>query len=97
MENIVNTMLNVYPSMTFKIESYSDSRGPAAYNYKLSQERASATYKYLVNQGVNPARIIDSKGYGEEKLTNGCDSTSKCSEEQHQSNRRTQFIVVKMK
>ena len=96
LDNIVNTMLNVYQGMTIKIESYSDSRGPAAYNHKLSQERASATYKYLVNKGINPARIIDSKGYGEENLINDCDSTSKCTEAQHQANRRTQFIVVKM-
>ena len=97
LNSIVNTMLNVYPNMTIRMESYSDSRGPAAYNYKLSQERASITYKYLVDKGVTPARIIDYIGHGEEKLTNDCNSTSKCSEEQHQSNRRTQFIIVKMK
>ncbi len=97
LDNIVNIMLNLHPNMTIKIESYSDSRGPSSYNYKLSQERANATHKYLVNKGVNSARIIDYKGYGEEKLTNGCNSTSKCSEAQHQSNRRTQFVVVKMK
>ena len=83
--------------MTIEIESYSDSRGPADYNYKLSQERANETYKYLVEKGVNSARIVDYIGYGEERLTNDCNSTSKCSEEQHQSNRRTQFIIVKMK
>ena len=97
LDSMVNTMLNIHPNMTIRIESYSDSRGPANYNYKLSQDRANATYKYLVNKGVNPDRIIDYKGYGEEKLTNGCDSTTKCTEAQHQKNRRTQFIVVKMK
>ena len=97
LDSIVNTMLNVYPNMTIEIESYSDSRGPADYNYKLSQERANETYKYLVEKGVNSARIVDYIGYGEERLTNDCNSTSKCSEEQHQSNRRTQFIIVKMK
>ena len=97
LDNMVNTMLNIHSNMTIRIESYSDSRGPANYNYKLSQDRANATYKYLVNKGVNPDRIIDYKGYGEEKLTNGCDSTTKCTEAQHQKNRRTQFIVVKMK
>jgi len=97
LDSIVNTMLNVYPNMTIKIESYSDSRGPATYNHKLSVERANSAYNYLVHNGVDTARILDYKGYGEEKLTNGCNSTSKCSEEQHQSNRRTQFIVVQMK
>ncbi|WP_396600965.1 OmpA family protein [Algibacter sp. R77976] len=96
LENIVNTMINVYPEMAIKIESFSDSRGSAIYNVMLSQKRATATYNYLVKKGVNPSRILDYKGYGEEKLTNGCDSNSKCSEEQHQSNRRTEFIVIKM-
>lgn len=97
LDNLVNSMLNLYPDMTIRIESYSDSRGSAKYNYKLSQKRARSTFEYLVSKGVNPARIIDYRGYGEENLTNGCDSTSKCSEDQHQSNRRTEFVVVKMK
>ena len=97
LDHIVNSMLNLYPNMTIKIESYSDSRGPAAYNKILSQKRANATYKYLVNKTINPKRIIDYKGYGEENLTNSCDSNTKCSEAQHQLNRRTQFVVVKMK
>ncbi|WP_298500421.1 OmpA family protein [uncultured Algibacter sp.] len=97
LDNIVNSMLNVYPEMVIKIESFSDSRGPANYNYKLSQKRATATYNYLINKGVNPNRIIDYKGYGENKLTNGCNSASKCTEAQHQSNRRTEFVIVKIK
>lgn len=97
LDSIVNTMLNEYPNMTIKIESYSDSRGPVTYNHKLSVKRANAAYNYLVNNGVDPVRIIDYKGYGEDNLTNGCDSSSKCTEDQHQSNRRSQFIVVKMK
>ncbi|MDG1728661.1 MAG: OmpA family protein [Algibacter sp.] len=97
LDKMVDIMLNIYPYMIIKIESYSDSRGSANYNYKLSQERANATYQYLVNKGVSPARILDYKGYGEEKLTNGCDSSSKCTEAQHQSNRRTNFIIVKQK
>ena len=97
LDGILNTMLNTYPNMTIKIESYSDSRGPAAYNHKLSVKRANSAFNYLVKNGVNPARIIDYKGYGEENLTNDCDSSSRCTEDQHQSNRRTQFIVVSMK
>lgn len=97
LDSLLNTMLNVYPNMIINIESYTDSRGPADYNHKLSVMRAISAFNYLVNNGVNPARITNYKGYGEEKLTNGCDSTSKCSEAQHQSNRRTNFVVVKLK
>ncbi len=96
LDSIVNIMLTLHPTMTIKIESYSDSRGPVNYNYKLSQERANNAYKYLVNKGVKPYRILSYKGYGEEKLTNNCGNTSKCTETQHQLNRRTQFVIVKM-
>jgi len=97
LDGIVNTMVNLNPDMVIKIESYSDARGSADYNYQLSQKRANRTYNYFINKGVNPSRIIDYKGYGEERLLNDCDSSARCSEDQHQSNRRTQFIVIKMK
>lgn len=96
LNSLINVMQNLYPNMTIIIESYSDSRGSADYNYKLSQKRSSATYNYLVNKGINPDRIIDYKGYGEEKLTNSCDNNSKCTEDQHQLNRRTEFVIVKI-
>ncbi len=96
LDRIVNLMMNTYPSMVIKIESHTDSRGSSEYNNKLSLDRANATYKYLVDKGVDPARITEYKGYGEQKLANDCDNTINCTEEQHQANRRTQFIVVKM-
>ncbi len=96
LDRIVNLMMNKYPNMVIKIESHTDSRGPDEYNDILSVERANATYKYLVSKGVDPNRITEYKGYGERKLTNECDGTVNCKEEEHQANRRTQFIVVKM-
>ena len=97
LDRIVNLMMNVYPNMVIKIESHTDSRGTSTYNDMLSQERAKATYEYLVKNGVDPSRITEYKGYGEQKLANECDGTVNCTESQHQLNRRTQFIVVKMK
>lgn len=96
LDRIVNLMVNEYPNMVIKIESHTDSRGPASYNNILSEERAKATYEYLINNGVDAVRIESYKGYGEQKLTNICDDTASCTEDEHQSNRRTQFIVVKM-
>ncbi|MEP3839202.1 MAG: OmpA family protein [Algibacter sp.] len=96
LDNIINTMVNIYPNMTIAIESYSDARGPETYNDKLSQKRATTTYEYLVSKGVNPIRITSYKGFGEENLLNNCYSNTKCTEDQHQQNRRTQINVVKM-
>lgn len=96
LDRIVNLMKTTYPNMIIKIESHTDSRGTSQYNDGLSEERAKATHDYLINKGVNPERITEFKGFGEKKLTNGCDGTINCTEAQHQLNRRTQFIVISM-
>jgi outer membrane protein OmpA-like peptidoglycan-associated protein len=88
-------MVNIHPEMVIKIQSFTDSRGTSSYNDKLSLKRAQATFKYLVGKGVESSRISEYKGYGEQNLTNNCDDASNCTEEQHQLNRRTQFIVIK--
>ncbi len=96
LDRIVNLMMNTYPNMVIKIESHTDSRGTHEYNDVLSKERANATYKYLIKYGVDASRITEYDGFGERKLTNDCDGSINCTEDQHQLNRRTQFIVVKM-
>ena len=53
-----------------------------------------------MNKGVGKDRIYG-KGYGEAKLINGCacegKKVSKCTEEEHGQNRRTEFKIVKIK
>ena len=96
LDKIVNLMQNVYPDMVIRIESHTDSRGTLSYNDKLSIDRANSTYEYLISKGIDPSRITEHEGFGERRLTNGCEDGAKCEEEAHQLNRRTQFIVVKM-
>lgn len=96
LDKIVSLMQNDYPEMVIRIESHTDSRGALSYNDKLSIDRANATYEYLISKGINPSRIAAHQGFGERRLTNGCEDGVKCEEEEHQMNRRTQFIVVKM-
>lgn len=96
LDKIVSLMLNDYPEMVIRIESHTDSRGALTYNDKLSIDRANSTYEYLISKGVDPARITEHQGFGERRLTNGCEDGEDCEEEAHQLNRRTQFIVVKM-
>ncbi|MGC6430324.1 MAG: OmpA family protein [Jejuia sp.] len=95
--NIVSLMKNKFPEMTIKIEAHTDSRGPSTYNDNLSERRAYATYQYLISEGIEADRIMEYKGYGERKLTNECDGTVQCTEAQHKLNRRTNFIVIKVK
>ncbi|KAA5821127.1 OmpA family protein [Algibacter amylolyticus] len=96
LNKIVSLMQNDYPEMVIRIESHTDSRGTLSYNDKLSIDRANSTYEYLISKGIDPSRITEHQGFGERKLTNGCQDGQKCEEKQHQLNRRTQFIVVKM-
>ena len=96
LDKIVSLMQKDYPEMVIRIESHTDSRGKLSYNDKLSIDRANATYEYLISNGIDPARITEHQGFGERKLTNGCEDGFNCEEADHQLNRRTQFIVVKM-
>ncbi|WP_303317523.1 OmpA family protein [Flavivirga abyssicola] len=96
LDKIVSLMQNDYPDMVIRIESHTDSRGDLTYNDKLSIDRANSTYEYLISKGIAPERITEHQGFGERRLTNGCEDGEDCEEEDHQLNRRTQFIVVKM-
>jgi peptidoglycan-associated lipoprotein len=44
--------------------SHTDSRDTEEYNYDLSQKRAQSVVQYLIEKGVEPARL-SAKGYGE--------------------------------
>lgn len=98
LDKIVKVM-NDYPTMEIELGSHTDCRGSVASNAKLSDNRAKASAAYVRARITNPARIYG-KGYGESKLKNGCACEgavkSTCSEAEHQENRRTEFIIIKM-
>ena len=89
-------VMNEYPTMVIAIESHTDSRGKRAYNKYLSDRRAKSTREYLIGKGIDPRRIQSAIGYGEERLLNGCDGSIRCTEQMHQLNRRSEFIIVSM-
>ncbi len=89
-------VMNEYPKMVIKIESHTDSRGAKAYNRYLSDKRAKASRDYIISQGIDAARIESAIGYGEDKLLNECNGSVRCTREQHELNRRSEFIIVKM-
>lgn len=81
------------PNIIIEIASHTDSRGNKADNLKLSLARAQQVVNYLQKSGIAKNRLV-SKGYGATKLVNGCAVGIKCTEEQHEQNRRTEFKVV---
>ena len=89
-------VMEEYPSMVIKIAAHTDSRGPKAYNQKLSDRRAKSTRDYLISQGIDAERIESAIGYGESQLLNECDGSVQCAGERHQLNRMAEFIIVDM-
>lgn len=104
-------LLSDNPEIKIELSSHTDSRAPDAYNLKLSQRRAKSAVSYLVQQGIDPTRLV-AKGYGESKpfritefngrdilLTenyiNSFESEEK-QEELHQLNRRTEFKILEI-
>ena len=71
-----------------EIAGHTDSVGDAAINLKLSQRRADAVLKYLVQRGVDPERM-EAKGYGETQPV--ADNNTADGRE---ANRRIEFRVI---
>ena len=91
----VVTVMNENPGMEIELGSHTDSRGGDNANRALSDKRAKSSAAYIITKGITKERI-KGKGYGESKLLNECGNSSKCIEEEHQLNRRTEFIITKM-
>jgi outer membrane protein OmpA-like peptidoglycan-associated protein len=89
----VLAVMNEYPMMKISIRSHTDSRGSAKSNEDLSDRRAKSTQEWLVKKGISADRVT-AKGYGESQLVNNCADGVSCTEEEHQANRRSEFIVV---
>ncbi len=94
LEKIIAVM-NQYPNMTIDIRSHTDSRQTHKYNELLSDRRAKSTLEFMVKNGIKRNRLT-AKGYGETQLVNNCSDDVPCSEAEHQKNRRSEFIVLKM-
>ena len=92
LDKVVNIM-NKYPELLIEGGSHTDSRGPDSYNIILSTKRAKATTAYIISKGIDKSRI-SAKGYGETQLVNHCNGSTKCTEDEHQQNRRTEFVIL---
>jgi outer membrane protein OmpA-like peptidoglycan-associated protein/tetratricopeptide (TPR) repeat protein len=91
-------IMNEYPNMKIELGAHTDCRETKAYNQILSNKRAKASVDYI-RKGITDPNRITGKGYGKTKLINSCSCDEKvkssCSEEEHQKNRRTEFIITK--
>ena len=60
----VYELLKVHPNLVIRINGHTDNVGDAAFNQQLSEKRAQAVAKYLLNYGLSPERV-SAKGFGE--------------------------------
>lgn len=84
------------PTIKIDIRSHTDSRNTAMYNWKLSERRAASTKEWLIQNGIDKSRLT-ARGYGESQLVNKCADGVECTEEEHQANRRSEFVIVSIK
>ena len=92
----VIAVLKQYPNMSLDVRSHTDSRAPYDYNIALSTRRNKSTIRYIIDKGGIESSRLTGKGYGETQLVNKCSDGVKCSEQAHQLNRRSEFIITKM-
>ena len=85
-------LMKKYPEMVIEIGSHTDSRGNAKFNEDLSQKRANSTREFIIQSGIN-AKRVQAKGYGESVPIIKCKTDDACSEEEHELNRRSEFVI----
>ena len=81
-------ILKAYPKVTIKLGGYTDNKGPADVNLKLSRERAENVMAGLVQLGIDAGRL-KAEGYGEQYPVAGNDT-----EEGRAQNRRIDIRVT---
>lgn len=88
----LTTLLRVNPSVSIELSSHTDCRGNAEYNIELSQKRAQSAVNYLIANGISASRLR-AMGYGKNVPAAKC-MCEACTEEEHQRNRRTSFMII---
>jgi outer membrane protein OmpA-like peptidoglycan-associated protein len=85
----VARILKEHPELTrLRISGHTDNRGAHDYNVQLSQDRAEAVRRFLIQRGVEPGRL-EAKGYGPDQPID-----TNATSEGRQRNRRTEFISI---
>lgn len=87
LERVVRLM-HVRPAMRIRIEGHADSTGGPELNMKLSEERAIAVKRYLMQSGIAPDRL-EISAYGDTRPI-----ASNATEAGRQLNRRIEFVIL---
>lgn len=88
LNNLIKLM-NEHPAIRMEISGHTCDIGDEAYNLKLSERRAKAVQKYLVEKGISAERVTVSY-FGESRPI-----VPNTSEENRGKNRRVEFKILK--
>lgn len=100
-DSYIVPVLKQNPKIKFQIEYHIDCRATAEYNRDYSQRVADALRAYIISQGIDSSQII-AKGMGEDDLLlKKCDCdlrdyNYKCTEYEHQLNRRAILRIISL-
>ena len=83
----IATMLRQHPELRISIEGHTDSDGETAFNQELSEARAAAVKRYLVESYVIDASRLETAGFGESRPVASNDTP-----EGKQENRRVELV-----
>lgn len=84
-------ILQAHPTYKFYVEGHTDAAGSVQYNQGLSERRAAAVVRYLVNKGISADQLI-AVGKGESDLKHKeCDPHTNCPAWKNLENRRVVF------
>ncbi len=84
------SILTNHNNYLVEVDGYTDIQGSKDYNYGLAAERARYLKDYLINNGIDSAKITD-LGYGEKRLRKVC--YQDCTQAIHRENRRVEIII----
>lgn len=89
LDQVAQTLV-AYPSTAIDVYGHTDPSGGDAINIPLSKNRAQAVANYLIQRGVNPARIA-TQGFGSSQPLAGNDNST---EAERAANRRVEIRIV---
>lgn len=86
--DILLALLKENPKLSMEIQGHTDNTGNDVQNMALSQARAQAVYRYLIDKDIEAGRLTF-KGYGKSKPVG-----SNATPEGRRKNRRTSFVIT---
>jgi outer membrane protein OmpA-like peptidoglycan-associated protein len=88
LDSVIDVLANHQEIKRLRIEGHTDNVGSDDTNLKLSQDRAAAVVQYMVQQGIDPNRLV-SEGYGATRPI-----APNLTRRGREQNRRVEFHIV---